>query len=114
MVTAEIAEMVEAEAMADLYAAAPPDCAADTGLATGRVGAAYQFLLPALDHALFNRVIGLGVAEAASEEDIDVSLDTFAAAGVRNGAIQLSPAARPDDLPAWLARRGLQPGLRWA
>lgn len=60
---ARIVEFGEAEAYADLFAAAPPEW----GCRVERVGSAYVLINPTLPVILFNRVIGLGVREPITD-----------------------------------------------
>jgi GNAT superfamily N-acetyltransferase len=59
---------------------------------------------------LFNRVIGLGLIEDATEAMLD-ELDAFYAVENVPWAIELSPAAGPAGLREWLRRRGFRRGL---
>jgi GNAT superfamily N-acetyltransferase len=104
-----VTEITEAEAMADLARATP----AGLGLRVERSGTAYLLQLPPLDHILFNRVIGLGLIEPASEAQLDQIIARYRAAGVRRLAVQVSPEAMPTPLPDWLMARGLLPQDAW-
>jgi GNAT superfamily N-acetyltransferase len=109
---AEICEFGEAGAVAALPEAAPPDFARETGLHVERIGAAVAVVMERVDHILFNRVIGLGLREPATEDVVDRIVDLYRPHGVRF-AVQLSPAAQPAALPDWLAARGIQRGDSW-
>src|SRR4051794_32413354 len=65
--TAWIGEMSEAQAMADLQRALPEALAAELGAGLETVGGAVALLMARVPQILFNRVIGLGVAEPATE-----------------------------------------------
>jgi GNAT superfamily N-acetyltransferase len=62
------------------------------------------------DFAMFNRAMGLGLDEPASEELVDETLDFLA--GTRS-YVSVAPEARPAELAAWLQARGLTPGYGW-
>jgi GNAT superfamily N-acetyltransferase len=60
---------------------------------------------------MLNRIVGLGVERPATEDDVDAALEAVPA-GTRFYAA-VSPSAQPDELPAWLEARGLEPGWGW-
>lgn len=64
-------------------------------------------VVAALDFALFNRVIGLGIAAPANDAQLDGIQDAYSTRGQNNWAVSLSPIARPDDLAARLEQRGM-------
>jgi GNAT superfamily N-acetyltransferase len=107
-----LADSIEARAMADMYAAAPRalDCRVE------KIAGATLLLAPGIPASYFNRVIGLGVFEPATEAALDAVHERFRAAGVAEYWLHLNPAARPEPLAGWLSARGLvQPARRsWA
>jgi GNAT superfamily N-acetyltransferase len=107
-----MSEQAEIESHRDLFAAAPPAL----GLSIEQVAGATLLLAPALPVNLFNRVIGLGEAQPATEGDIDAIVARYAGLGVRDYWIHLGPTARPVALGDWLAARGFAPARRrtWA
>jgi GNAT superfamily N-acetyltransferase len=62
--------------------------------------------------ALFNRALGLGLGEAATEAGLDRIDAFFADRGLAYG-IPLTPDAQPPELPAWLEARGFHRGYAW-
>ena len=104
-----LVEYGEAEAYFDFYSAAP----ASWEVIVKRIGSAILLLAPQMDVVLFNRVIGLGLGESIRENMVDEILEQYQRAGVRNFAIQVSPAAQP-ILVEWLATRGLSAQDRWS
>jgi GNAT superfamily N-acetyltransferase len=110
-----VLEAIEREACRDIFASAPAAWTASAGLRHERLGAADLFLLAAVPIGHFNRLVGLGVEAPASEAMLDTTLARFAAAGIKDFFIHLSPGAQPAALPGWLAARGLVPSRRaWA
>ena len=107
---AAIVEFGEAEAYADLARFAP----AGLGFQVQRIGGAIVLLAEHLDMLLFNRVIGLGMREPATETLLDQIAATYQRAGVRNYGVQLSPTCLPAELPTWLSARNLMLRDRWA
>lgn len=107
-----LADLIESRAMADMYAAAPPSLA----FRSETIGGATLLIAPQLPVSYFNRVIGLGVAQPATEASLGAIIERFETAGVAEYWIHLSPAARPLTLATWLASRGFAPAPRrtWA
>jgi GNAT superfamily N-acetyltransferase len=62
--------------------------------------------------ALFNRALGLGLAEPATEAVLDQIDAFFAERGLAYG-IPLTPDAQPTELAEWLATRGFKRGYAW-
>jgi hypothetical protein len=62
--------------------------------------------------ALFNRALGLGLAEPATEAGLDQIDAFFADRGLAYG-IPLTPDAQPPELPEWLEARGFTRGYAW-
>ena len=67
-------------------------------------------VVAALDFALFNRVIGLGVTAPVTDAQLDEITATYATRGQSNWAVSLSPLAEPPDLAERLERRGMGRG----
>jgi hypothetical protein len=103
-----LGDVIEARACADLYAAAPSSMNASAHEA----GGVTVLCIPSLPVSYFNRVIGLGNESVASEADLDLIAAGFSAAGVAEYWIQVSPGARPVELPAMLSARGFAPPAR--
>jgi hypothetical protein len=62
--------------------------------------------------ALFNRALGIGLAEPATERGLSEIDAFFADRGLTYG-ITLTPDAQPRELPEWLEARGLHRGYAW-
>ena len=107
---AEVVEFGEGEAYADFFFSAP----AELGVSVQRLGSAMLLVAQRLDIVLFNRVIGLGLREPASDTALEAILSIYRQAGVHASAGQLSPAAQPPVLSLWLEARGLRPADNWA
>jgi hypothetical protein len=103
-------EYDEAEAYADLFSFAP----ANLSLQVQRIGGSVLLLAEHFDTLLFNRVIGLGLSEPATEALLDQIVATYQQAGLHNFGVQLSPASLPATLPTWLAERNFVLRDRWA
>jgi hypothetical protein len=102
-------EAAEARAWADLYGAAPPDWAAAAGLRTRMVGETLVLHWAATARRYFSRTLGLGVAEAATEDALDEIVDGFERDGITMFLLQSLPHCEPAGYGGWLAARGLEP-----
>lgn len=99
-------DAVEAAAYRDMFAAAPKELSSALGLATREVAGATLLMAPGLPTPMFNRVIGLGNAKQASDEDLERIAGGYREAGIESWWIHLSPGARPESLATTLGRRG--------
>ena len=107
------AELIEIDAMRDLFAAAPRSFAARHGFAVREIGSATCLALAACPELLLlNRAMGLGLAAPATEESLDEIVRFYASPGVP-WMVPLGPGARPPELAAWLEARGFAPGYAW-
>jgi hypothetical protein len=70
--------------------------------------------LERVDVLQLNRVIGLGVAQAARHETLEAMVAGYRAAGLKRFGVQLAPSAAPSELREWLAALGLLVTSRWA
>jgi GNAT superfamily N-acetyltransferase len=105
---AHLVELSEARAYFSLMSAAPPDFAECYGFKAKTMGSAVLVMAEAVATSVnLNRVIGLGVAEPATEDMLDEVCASYAQTKAPFG-IELSPAAKPDDLPEWLRARRLR------
>ena len=100
------AELAELEAMRSLFAWWPQAHVAELG------GATCTALETVPRSAMFNRALGLGLAEPATDEGLDAIAAFFRRHGV-SYAVALAPGAEPGDLPERLERHGLARGHAW-
>lgn len=105
-----LVEFGEAEAYSDWFAAAP----AGHDMRVARIGSAVALCMPDTPWMLFNRVIGLGVGEPATEAMVQACCDFYQGAGDIAFGFQLSQQAQPAELSEWLAARGFQRRSNWA
>jgi GNAT superfamily N-acetyltransferase len=102
---ARLVELSEARAYASFVAAAPPAVAQKYGFRVATIGCTVAIMADSVTASLnLNRVIGLGVAESATEEMVDRLCSQY----VTPFGIELSPASKPGDLPQWLKARRLR------
>lgn len=104
---AQSLESIEAQSWADLLDAAPPGTAERLRIAAVRTGSAVAGSA-ATDSLMFNRVVGLGLGDLASESRVDELLAHYAAADVARWMIQWCPAAMPASAPELLRACGFQ------
>jgi hypothetical protein len=98
--------------MADLHLAMPGDLWDQLGAGVETVGAAKALILKQLPILLFNRVIGLGIAQPATEQDVDQICNLYGGLGLRTG-VQLAPTAQPPQLGEWLEKLGVNRTDTW-
>jgi len=106
-------ENVEAQELARLYENASPEITRTLGLGHEWRGRALVVWASALDVPAFNRAFAVGLAEEAREADIAAFAERFAAEGSPRAFIQVTPDARPAELPRWLEAHGFKPHNRW-
>ena len=112
---AQLVEHSEARAYASLFRAAQV-AQPGLGFSTSTVGSAVVLRAQQVRDALIvNRVLGLGLAGPASNEDLAALVAAFADGGVANSSVpfglELSPSAEPADLPAMLRAHRLRKSL---
>lgn len=109
-------DAAEAAAFRDLFAAAPPELAVSLGLETREVAGATLLIAPGVPSTLFNRVIGFGNGQTASQDDLAHIESVYRRVGVPNWWLHLSPGAEPVTLMDLLTARGFAPPSRktWA
>jgi GNAT superfamily N-acetyltransferase len=88
-------ESIEAEVWLDWLAAAPPDLAESCGITSLRVAGAVAGIARGTDVLMYNRVVGLGMAEPVTHDHIDELIASYSAAGVARWMVQWCPTARP-------------------
>lgn len=111
--TMPAAERAELEAFRDAWHAVPTALGRRLGFATLERGGTLAIAASAFAGVeLMNRVLGLGLAEPATDALLDEIAAFFRAAGTRY-AVALAPGAGPSDLPDRLAARGFEPGNPW-
>lgn len=106
-------EMSEALAYRDSATAAAEVEANPAGASWATIGGAVAFALTAIDFGFFNRVVGLGTAQPATDDDVESASRFFVQLGLGQSVIHVAPGARPDDLVGWLNARGYVAGARW-
>lgn len=110
---ADIVEFAEARAWTDYFHAAPDWLTEQLSIRIEQVGNATLMIVPGLDDPFYNRVVGLGISETASEVQLDEIIGRFHAQGVENFWFQIGPTARPNHLWEWLEQRGFYANGSW-
>lgn len=112
---ADINEFIEVEARVNYFLCAPPEFAQPFRLEVKRIGSVWVTIIPKVDHAMFNRILGLGVDEPATESMLDEAIAVFQKAGCKNYRTEVGALSQPAQYPEWLAVRGFKQGRRdWA
>lgn len=110
---AKIVEKSEANMFRAIMGAMPPELATEYGAACQEVGDATAVFFEKLPIVPFNKAIGLGVHQPATEAMIDELIQLYGRQKTPFG-ISVSPAAQPTQLSNWLLERGLRPGFNLA
>jgi hypothetical protein len=111
MADARLLELIEAEAWADVFRAAPAPLAEEHGLAVLDLGAAAACIVARdVPSLMLNRVIGLGVGAPATPAMLDLADEAF---GDTRYMIPLAPQCQPPELTAWLRGRRFEAGYAW-
>ena len=107
------AERIERADWREAYQSASPAVVEEFGMRLTRLGCADVLQMTRLDMLMFNRVVGFGVEEPATEESLDQALALFQESGIPRFFLDVSPAARPIFLSDWIAGRGLSLFNNW-
>lgn len=106
-------EGVEFDACVDLWRAAPAATTAVHAPEVRQVGSATCTTSRGVEPAaIFRRAVGLGVARATSEAELDSVLAYMNGVGQRY-AVPVAPPYQPANLAAWLEKRGFMRGYAW-
>jgi ribosomal protein S18 acetylase RimI-like enzyme len=106
------AEQVELTAWAEVWNAAPRELAARHGIEATTIGGALCTSVGAQASTMLNRVVGLGLDQPATDEDLDAIQAFFSRQG-QPFYVSLNAKAQPRDLPERLAGRGFTDGYAW-
>ena len=101
-------ERLEADARAEWYEAASAAVKGSRSPRVARSGGAVALAIAGTPVPFPNRVLGLGLAEPATEAQLDELLGAYRGLGVPF-TVQPSAFARPAELPAWIEARGGRP-----
>lgn len=102
---ADLCEAVEAAAWTDVVQAVSEQPGNALGAHLGHAGPIQLPMVTALDYGPFNRVVGLGTGQAATERQVDEIIHVYDGAGLSRYVISLSPHAQPTELPDWFSAR---------
>lgn len=110
---AKIVETAEANMFDGTFGALSPDIAAEYGMACQEIGGGSAVFFEQLPIFLFNRAIGLGIHQPATEGMIDELTQLYGRRQLPFG-VTVSPAAQPSQLSEWLLERGFKRADNWA
>jgi hypothetical protein len=103
-------EQTEIEAWLDLYAAMPAGFAREFKAEIIQLDQITLTRCPGIAFGEFNRVMGLGVFEPATESQLEAVFASYREVGVKRFLIHHIPACQPTALTNWLEAR--QPAVR--
>jgi GNAT superfamily N-acetyltransferase len=110
---ASVADLVEAEAWAQLQLALPEDFRTRLRIAVHRHGRAVALVTGGSTEFAVNRVIGLGVLTPVTPDLLDTLIRQYSSAGVQKFLVQMNPEAVTAEIDGWFLERGFvcKPGL---
>ena len=106
MTSAGPAELVEAEAWAQMQSARSAELRARLGVAVHRHDGATTIIARHCAELSVNRVFALGIRSPATRALVDEVMQEYRDAGVARFMVQVSPPTQPAELRAWLVERG--------
>lgn len=110
--TAEIVETSEAKWFEVVFGGFSPAIRAEYGADWQEIGGAIVAFLEKIPIPAFNRVIGLGIHQPATEAIVDKVIEMYGRKNLPFG-ISISPVAQPTQLTDWLLERGVQTYRQW-
>lgn len=102
----QLHDAVEAQAYLDMFAAVPADLKKSLGIEVRELAETTCLLTPGLPTPIFNRVIGLGNRNEATEKDIAEISTAYRDAGVKDWWLHVSPTLQNIKLGEELLGQG--------
>lgn len=111
----DLAERIERATLEEIYAAASLDLRARLCIRTPAIAGAFVGIAGRLPSTaiVLNRTLGLGLARPVAEDDVAELVAAYREAGVERFFVNLAAAARPMEIPGWLAAQGLVKVRAW-
>jgi GNAT superfamily N-acetyltransferase len=106
-------ELSEMAAWRDFYNAGSAQSASECGLIAADVGGAVATAAGRADVLVLNRVIGIGLKEPATSEQLEELVKLYAQAGAPRFFLQMSPAASPAEFKRLLLDSGFSHYNNW-
>lgn len=106
-------EAYEVGAWLDMYKAAPADFVERFGLEIIQHGKLVLTRCPGIPFVHFNCIKNLGMAEPASQTQLDEAIALYREADIARFTIYNHPLAQPVQIPEWLEARGLHTKGGW-
>lgn len=101
-------ELIEAESALSQHQCAPEAIGRRLRMTSYRIGQTTLVLTRNSQNASYNRWIAAGIAEPASESQLDDVIERAREHGCRTLMVQIGARARPADLTEWLEERGFR------
>jgi GNAT superfamily N-acetyltransferase len=103
----------EINAWEDMYNAAGKNISEKFGIKVFTIGSACVSIAKNIDILAYNRVIGLGLTEPATEKVLDEIISKYKESGVKRFFVQIHPEASPSDLNKWFQKRNILHYNNW-
>ena len=107
-----VVEHSELALWSGLWQAVPPSEAQTLGMSLQKVGFATALIMEKVPDWFFNRVMGFGLEDAATEDSLDKIIALYADKNLPVG-FSLSPDAQPGNVTNWLENRGFKIANHW-
>lgn len=107
------AERAEMEALASMTLQAPPAIAGDLGLHLVADEGVLMTLATNADVLALNRIVGIGVGQAAKSEQLARLIRIARECGTKRLFVQVTPSHEPSALVEWVEAEGGRPYNRW-
>ncbi len=101
-------EFAELHAWWDQWEAYPTDLYQKYRFGKHKLGEVVVLTSPVIPFAHFNRVMGLGLTQPATEKELDEILAVFQAENIKRLELHHIPHTQPPQLADWLTTRGLR------
>jgi GNAT superfamily N-acetyltransferase len=106
-------EIQEADSWSDYFRDVPADLADQLQIKTLEAGSGFAVSMAQIDILAYNRVIGLGLEHAVSENQLAELIQFYRNNGSKRFFIQLSPTAKPKNLSKMLKNINLKHYNNW-
>lgn len=110
----EICESIEVKAHIDFFMSAPSEFVRSFHMKVKQIGGMWISAIPGVDNVSYNRALGFGVNETASESILDDAIAAFTDSNCDNYSLQVCPLVVPENSPDWFTARGFTRGRNWA
>jgi len=106
-------ETAEARSLVEQFRSAPADVAAACGIVVQERGSSVLVAATQLDVLALNRVLGIGLSERPSRDDVVSIVEALGDIGSPRFFVQVAPVLGSEDVESWLTELGLRHYNNW-